>query len=194
MKFILKLIQVSIVIVIILLTGYLIDEKDRFFTKDNNASLAGENQTDIHEEKEISETDEIDSSSTNITEPASEHITPVYSENALNINEESESASFNYDMEAIDKHSIGHLKEIQDIIEDFKLSPHDDKSDLYGKLYSRNFMHLENELEEKNLSLYTHLSSLIESINEHPNFSDSTSIITILDEINTIVDNIISIE
>lgn len=35
---------------------------------------------------------------------------------------------------------------------------------------------------------------LIESIEEHENFSDSKSIITILDEINIILDNIINIE
>lgn len=61
----------------------------------------------------------------------------------LNQNEESSKSNFTYDMDAIDKHSIGHLHEMQKIINEFKKSPHNHQDDLYNKLYSKNFMHLE---------------------------------------------------
>jgi len=112
--------------------------------------------------------------------------------NQSNSDDETESIEekFNYQMEPIDKHSIGHLHEIQQIIVDYKLSPNDNYKQLYSDVYTKNFMHLEEELEEKNKLLYGHLIDLIESLNE----DQSSSIITILDEIHFILENIINLE
>lgn len=203
MIFILKLLRVLTIIIIILIIGYVMDEKDSIFSEKYNENVTL-SEDDIEKHEEINEVEHglNDESEHNKKEdfsqdkPSSSSMNePVeLNETESNHNSESSQSSFTYDMEAIDKHSIGHLHKMQSVIHDYKESPHNNQEDLYKDLYLKNFMHLEEELEEKNQLLYNYMIELIGSIEEHENFSDSTSVITILDEINIILDNIINIE
>jgi len=193
MRFIMKLFKVLIIITLIMLLGYVIEERETIFMRsDNKVPMLNEHTSE--EQEEVKKNPVLSNSENN---QATQETTPniEVEENGLiqsNKDDETESieVKFNYQMEPIDKHSIGHLHEIQQIIVDYKLSPNDNYKKLYSDIYTKNFMHLEEELEEKNKLLYGHLIDLIESLNE----DQSSSIIMILDEIHFILENIINLE
>lgn len=201
MKYFIKLSQVFICIILFLLIAHLYEERDDIFNFEDEETASEDISASINTINKVEDnapssdaldgekSDELEASTDlENPEPIDEQIPEAIDE--VIIQEE----TFNYEMKPINPHSIGHIYEMLEVIENFKLSPHDDQSLLIKQLSTRNFMHLEDELEEKNLSLYKFLKSLMTSVEEHEHFSDTESIIVILDKIYVILDNITKIE
>ncbi len=194
MKFIVRLLQVFVCVVLFLLAGYIVEERDQLFSYneeiDTNEILSSHDDQIETISNEIT-THNVDEKKVHIPTAPIEHDnnTDVAEEKKVLTKEDSI-----YDMDPIDPHTIGHIYDMLEIIEQFRTSPHNDHDLLIKQLNTKNFIHFEDELEDKNIALYEVLKNLMNAIEKHEDFSDTESIMIILDDIYLILDNITKIE
>lgn len=84
--------------------------------------------------------------------PSTSEVEPLGTEDHMDSNEISiaQLPEFSYDMEAINSHSIGHIYEMIDIVETYLNSPGEGYESLHSNLYEHNYIHFEDELNQKN--------------------------------------------
>lgn len=157
MKTLLKFVHVFIGLVVFLSIGYGIQNYDDIFNQQPE---------EIHEvnnefEKVASVPDKMESSKDNDTQENgvnNETATDIVSNEDIgteeNMNEQEyeifSEPIFNYDMEALDHHSLDHINAMVSVITPFVESPNTEWDELHKELYVKNYMHVEKEIEEKN--------------------------------------------
>jgi len=194
MKFIVRLLQVFVCVVLFLLAGYIIEERDQLFSY--NEEIDTNEILSSHDEQVEKKSNEM---TTHNEDEKEVHLPTdsVKQDNKTDVVEEKKvmpKEDFTYDMDPIDPHTVGHIYDMLEIIEQFRTTPHNDQDLLIKQLNTKNFIHFEDELEDKNIALYEVLKNLMNSIEKHEDFSDSESIMIILDDIYLILDNITKIE
>lgn len=111
-------------------------------------------------------------------------VTETETEDSI-IAEDEEPPIFDYNMEAIDHHTVDHLDDMIKVIAEYNSAPTTDFSDLYNLLYTRNYMHIEKELAEKNVAIHEFMLESLDALKatDETMVESVTSSLTIIEEI-----------
>ena len=124
--------------------------------------------------------------------PNSESITEVEIEESGNVDEIAP-PTFSYDMEAIDHHSVDHLYKMIEIIDTHLSEEISEVKDLYKELYTRNYMHLEKEISNKNAPVNEYILTTLTPLAEASEI-DSDLLDKTLDDVRLVLINLTEVE
>lgn len=169
-------------------------ETDEHNTADSHdTAMNGNDDSEGHGDSDNHSSDEMDSDHTNddnhdstTDESADDNQHSSSVDDNAGTGSHDDSSMLSYEMDAIDPHSVGHITEMIEIIDAYRLEPHSDMKTLNNQLILRNYVHFEKELSKKNEPVFNALSDLFSQL-DSTDSNDHNQIIRLLDDIQTIL-------
>lgn len=169
------------------ISGIISDESDHAKTPESQNVTPHPSTTEDIEPDETHAKPE-PSESTNPSEPVIE-----VSEEPSDLSSELSQPVFNYDMAPIDHHSVDHLHKMIEIIDSHITEDTPELKDLHNQLYTRNYMHLEKEIGQKNSTVNEYILSTLAPLTETDN-TETDLLFETLDELRFVLVNLTEVE